>query len=82
MNSRLTFICAAAYAVMVVLCFGPATVQSERAAAEVRAQCRANNEGRTEEQKMCDFIGPRMSDGLPKALFWPLWLSYTAASSR
>ncbi len=73
-------ICAALYIVGVVLCFGPATVQSERAQAEYRAQCRAERTGDADGLKWCAVGGPNVSDGAPKAIFWPLWLSYLAAS--
>lgn len=68
------------YALMAIACFGPATVQSERAQAEYRAQCRAERAGDTDGLKWCAVGGPNVSDGAPKAIFWPLWLSYLAAS--
>jgi hypothetical protein len=73
-------ICAALYVVAAVICFGPATVQSERAAAEYRAQCRAERAGDTDGLKWCAVGGPNISAGVLKALLWPLWLSYMAAS--
>ena len=78
--SRVLMIFVAAYAVMVVLCFGPATAQSERAQVKHIAECRAAHEGDRDRQALCRMYGPMPSDGLPKALFWPLWLSYTAAA--
>ena len=73
-------IAAAMYVLGAVLCFGPATVQSERAQAEYRAQCRTERAGDTEGLKWCAVGGPNISDGAPKALFWPLWLSYMLAN--
>jgi hypothetical protein len=74
-------ICIALYVVMVVVCFGPATVQSERARAEYQAQCRAERAGDAEGLRWCPVGGPSASDGLGKAMAWPLWLSYMAAST-
>jgi len=71
---------AAAYVAGIVLCFGPATLQSERASAAQRAQCMAEREGDQEGRKWCALTPSSATDGLPKALFWPLWLSYTAAT--
>lgn len=79
---RVMMIFVAAYVVMIVLCFGPATVQSERAREQHLAECRAVHEGDRDRQALCGASGPMVSDGLPKAMFWPLWLSYTAAASR
>jgi hypothetical protein len=71
---------AALYIVGAVLCFGPATVQSERAQVEYQAQCRAARAGDVDGLKWCPVGGPNISNGVPKAIFWPLWLSYMAAS--
>jgi hypothetical protein len=68
------------YWLVAVLCFGPATVQSERARAEYLAQCRADWAHDAQRQNWCQVGGPMMSDGAAKAIFWPLWLSYLAAS--
>jgi hypothetical protein len=73
-------LCLALYVAMAVICFGPATVQSEEARAEHQAQCRAVNAGDAEQLRRCSIGGPSVSDGAPKAIFWPLWLSYMAAS--
>lgn len=64
--------CAGLYLLGAVVCFGPATVQSERSRDEHRAEC-----ARTPALP-CAY-GPMPSDGLFKAMFWPLWLSYTVA---
>lgn len=79
-TSRGLLMLAAAYAAMVVICFGPATVQSERARDKHIAACRAMHEGDKDRQDWCPLGAPSTADGLPKALFWPLWLSYTAAA--
>lgn len=68
------------YLAMIVICFGPATVQSEKASAEYQARCRAEKAGDAEAIRWCSVSGPSVTDGAPKAIFWPLWLSYTAAS--
>ena len=67
-----------AYVAGIVICFGPATAQSEQADALHDAECRKNSQ--SGEAGVCAAFGPNDSDGLPKALFWPLWLSYTIAS--
>ena len=69
------------YAIGIVLSFGPATVQSERAGEAYRATCKAERLNNLEWMKWCDVGGPSKTDGLPKAFFWPLWLSYTVANS-
>lgn len=68
------------YVVMAVIFFGPATVQSERARDEYQARCRAERAFDVEALRWCQMGGPSVSDGAPKAMFWPLWLSYMAAS--
>ena len=68
------------YVVGIVVCFGPATVQSERARVVYQAQCRAERAGDAEQLRWCLVKGPSHVDGMPKAIFWPLWLSYMAAS--
>jgi hypothetical protein len=68
------------YLAMIVVCFGPATVQSEKARAEYQAQCRAEWAHDLEALRRCPIGGPSVTDGAPKAIFWPLWLSYTLAS--
>ena len=68
------------YVLMAVACFGPATVQSERARDEYQARCRADRAGNEGAINWCQAGGPMASDGAPKAMFWPLWLSYLAAS--
>jgi hypothetical protein len=70
----------AGYLAMIIVCFGPATVQSEKARAEYQAQCRAEWAHDSEAVRRCQIGGPSVTDGAPKALFWPLWLSYTLAS--
>jgi hypothetical protein len=80
MSERRIALAIAAYALVGVGCFGPATVQSERARDEYRAQCKAERAGDTDAQRWCIVGGPSVSDGLHKAIFWPLWLSYMAAS--
>lgn len=79
MTERRLAALAAAYGAGIVLSFGPATVQSERAAAEFKVQCRAERQGDTEGQKWCAVTGPNMTDGLAKAMAWPMWISYTVA---
>lgn len=74
-------LCIALYLLVGVICFGPATVQSERARAEWQAQCRAERAGNEDAQRLCPLGGPSMTDGAPKAIVWPLWLSYMVASS-
>lgn len=68
------------YLLIGVACFGPATVQSEKARAEYQAKCRAEKAGDETALRWCPVVGPSTSDGLPKAVFWPLWISYTVAS--
>ena len=68
------------YVLMGVACFGPATVQSEKARDEHQARCRAAHAGDADALRWCPIGGPSLSDGAPKAIFWPLWLSYMAAS--
>lgn len=71
MTERTIKLMIVAYVIGVIVCFGPATVQSEQAKDEHMATC--------EPQPHCRLFGPKASDGLFKALFWPLWLSYTVA---
>jgi hypothetical protein len=71
-TERIALTAAAAYALAVVVCFGPATVESERAQQEHKAECAKT------PQQPCTW-GPMLSDGLPKAIFWPFWLSYKLA---
>lgn len=66
------------YVLAFVVCFGPATVESERAREKHLAECYALAD--PDRQAMCVVAAPRLSDGVPKALFWPLWLSYKIAS--
>jgi hypothetical protein len=68
----------ALYALVAVVCFGPATVESERAQEKHLTECK--EKAQPEQQTLCMFSGPRISDGAPKAFFWPLWLSYRVAS--
>lgn len=68
------------YALIGVICFGPATIQSERAYEDSRTQCIAEREGDKEGQRSCGRAGMPGGDGAFKALFWPLWLSYLVAS--
>jgi len=77
---KTALLCLAIYVAMAVICFGPATVQSEQARAEYQAQCRADNAGDAERLRWCPIGGPSISDNAPKAIFWPLWLSYMVAS--
>ena len=70
----------ALYVLAAVVCFGPATAQSERARIEYQTQCRSDNAGDAERLRWCPMVGPSVSDGAFKAMFWPLWLSYMAAS--
>lgn len=80
MKENLPIYLFAAYALAAVVCFGPATVQSERAQEEYRARCRAEKAGDKDGLVWCDVGGPSKSDGLPKAMFWPFWLSYMLAN--
>lgn len=58
-----------------LVCFGPATVDGERAAAAHDATCA--------QRYSCDgLVCPYVADGMFKALFWPLWLSYKVAGSQ
>ena len=68
-----------AYVFMGVVCFGPATVQSERAQDENHAKCQAAHTGDDAATRLCKAMGPRMTDGAMKAMLWPFWLSYMAA---
>jgi uncharacterized membrane protein len=66
----------------VVVCFGPATVQSEDAQREHREQCaRAYTVDRL-SVNACAAAGPSHTDGLWKAMLWPLWVSYTIAKPK
>ena len=67
------------YVLIAVLCFGPAMVQSERARDEHQRQCKAERAHDAEAQKWCALFGPSTGDAFPKALAWPLWLSYMGA---
>lgn len=62
-----------AYLLMMVVTFGPATIESERAMEAYKKECAA-------EGKPCVW-GPSRSDALFKAMFWPFWLSYKAAEA-
>lgn len=75
-DSKYWKIAATLYLLMAIGCFGPATVQSEKAQAEYLRECREQY-----GQNAFCVSGSSKADGLPKALFWPLWLSYMAASS-
>ena len=80
MSEKMIAFAAAAYALVGVVCFGPATVQSENAMDEYRAKCMVERAGDTDALRWCRIDGPSASDGLHKAIFWPLWLSYMVAS--
>ena len=69
----------AAYATIAMICFGPATVQSEAARKEYMAQCLSESAGEPERLRWCGIGGLSASEGLIKAVLWPLWLSYMAA---
>ena len=70
---RIDWFCVAVaiYGIGVIGCFGPATVESERAMNEHAATCTP--------RPSCEYFGPSISDGIFKAMFWPMWLSYQAA---
>lgn len=70
----------ALYVLGAVLCFGPAMVQSERARDEHLQRCKAERANDKEALKWCPAFGPSPSDAFPKAVAWPLWISYTVAS--
>jgi hypothetical protein len=69
---------AAAYIAGIVICFGPATVQSIEAGRAEKRECLETDKARA-AQGLCGTWVPRAGDGIPKALFWPLWVSYTVA---
>lgn len=69
---KATLITVAIYFAVVLVCFGPATVESERAEALYEATC--------DPQPGCRYHGPKTEYGFFKALFWPFWLSYKVAS--
>jgi len=71
-QQRIGVVFGAAYFIIFVVCFGPATVDSERAQREHKAECERK------AQQPCAW-GPSPADGLYKAMFWPFWLSYMAA---
>ena len=77
---KIAQVCFALYVLIGVACFGPATVQSERARADYQERYRAEQAGDPNSLAWCPAFGPSVSDGVPKAIFWPLWLSYMAAS--
>lgn len=62
---------AAIYILGMIVCFGPATVESEQADRDHDAICAP--------QPLCHGFGPSVGDGLLKAMFWPLWISYKVA---
>lgn len=70
----------AAYLAGVVICFGPATVESERAQALVSAKCAADFPDDTSTRRVCQASPPPALAGGIKALAWPFWLSYATAS--
>lgn len=70
----------AAYLAGVVICFGPATVESERAQALVSAKCATDFPDDTSTRRVCQASPPPALAGGIKALAWPLWVSYVAAS--
>lgn len=69
----------AGYVAAAVLCFGPAVVQSERAEAAHDAACLAEYPNDPRLRALCRLGGPSIADGAAKAIFWPLWVSYTIA---
>ncbi len=71
-SDKLLLAVVASYMIMFLVCFGPATVDTEKAIAEHKAECAKS------PQTPCP-LGPSMSDGAFKAMFWPLWLSYKVA---
>lgn len=68
------------YALGAIVTFGPATAQSEQARADYMPKCMATWAHDQERQRWCGVGGPHSSDGLFKAMAWPLWVSYTIAS--
>ena len=70
----------AIYLLAAVVCYGPATVQSERAWEENRARCLAEREGDAQGRRWCGASNLTGLDGAFKAIFWPAWISYTLAS--
>jgi len=69
----------AAYLAGVVICFGPATVESERAHALVSAKCAVDFPNDISTRRICQTPSPPALAGGIKALAWPFWLSYTLA---
>ena len=69
-----------AYVAGIVVCFGPATVQSEAAKKEFIAECLARQDQLN--KSWCYIGGPSSADGVAKAVFWPFWLSYTVAKEQ
>lgn len=59
------------YGLGVIVCFGPATVESEIAKREHSETCIP--------KPNCVYFGPTKIDGVLKAMFWPMWLSYHVA---
>jgi len=78
-SAKLLLRCLIGYSAVAVVAFGPATVQSESARAAHVAACDAEHKPGTQERAYCRSGGPSISDGAPKAIFWPFWLSYTIA---
>jgi hypothetical protein len=70
----------AAYLAGVVICFGPATIESERAQALVSAKCAVDFPDDISTRRICQIPSPPALAGGLKALAWPFWLSYAAAS--
>jgi hypothetical protein len=75
-SERIFWCCVTGYIAMFIICFGPATVESQKARDEWLAECKASNPA------LSCALGPSPSDGLFKAAFWPLWLSYVAAKDK
>lgn len=63
------------YIVGVVVCFGPAAVETNKAIQERYLQCRAE----AKRPEYCQPFGEELS--LLKAMAWPLWLSYQVAQA-
>jgi len=64
----------AGYLLMTVICFGPATVESERVQAKEERECTP--------QPQCRAYATQAGVGIFKAVFWPLWISYRLAGGN
>ena len=70
------FVCMISYLIIAVFCFGPATVQSEKS---INDRCQSAFDGNKQAIVDCESKALEVLEGMIKAMFWPLWLSYTVA---